>query len=311
MLSSPDTSVVICAYTEARWQQLCAAVQSVQDQTCAPLEIIVVSDHNPALLARVRAELPGIHALDNVQERGLSGARNTGVAAARGSIVAFLDDDAVADPDWLTKLTEPYADPLVLGVGGAILPAWESGRPAWFPHEFDWVVGCTYRGLPGAATTVRNLIGCNMSLRRDVFRQVGGFRAGIGRLEDRPVGCEETELCIRVLQSCQGARLIYVPEARVHHHVPRQRASWRYYLSRCHHEGLSKAAISRLVGKTDALSRERQYTLRVLPRGVARNLRNSLARRQSRADAARALAIVAGLFFTTRGYLQGRFSAGI
>ena len=80
------------------------------------------------------------------QQRGISGARNSGIAAARGAIIAFLDDDAIAAPDWLEQLLAGYSSPNVLGVGGAIEPQWQGGRPRWFPPEFDWVVGCTYLG---------------------------------------------------------------------------------------------------------------------------------------------------------------------
>src|SRR4051794_5862320 len=109
----PAASVVVCAYTERRWDDLRAAVASVAAQTVPALEVVVVCDHNPSLLARVRRELPDAVARANTGERGLSGARNTGVRAARGEVIAFLDDDAVAAPDWLQRLLEPYGDPRV------------------------------------------------------------------------------------------------------------------------------------------------------------------------------------------------------
>ena len=100
-------------------------------------------------------------------------------------------------------------------MGGAIEPLWESDRPRWFPPEFDWVVGCTYRGMPCEPKPVRNLIGCNMSFRREVFAQIGGFRDEIGRVGARPSGCDETELCIRLGQRLPHALLLYSPCARV------------------------------------------------------------------------------------------------
>src|SRR5689334_16773733 len=86
---SPDISVVICAYTHERWDDLLHAIESVKRQTVEPKEIIVVIDNNPALLEQLRAEVPGITAIENRQTRGLSGARNTGIAAAQGSVIAF------------------------------------------------------------------------------------------------------------------------------------------------------------------------------------------------------------------------------
>jgi hypothetical protein len=186
----------------------------VRQQTVPPNEIIVVVDHNPALLAQLRQHLPDIRAIENWQPRGLSGARNSGIAIASGEVVVFIDEDATAAPDWLEQLESHYDREDVLGFGGAIKPVWLPQRPRWLPAEFDWVVGCTYRGLPETASRVRNLIGCNMSLRREAFQQTAGFRSGIGRVSARPVGCEETELCIRLLQQQPQGRLIYEPGAR-------------------------------------------------------------------------------------------------
>jgi glucosyl-dolichyl phosphate glucuronosyltransferase len=298
------TSVVICAYTEGRWDDLVRSVESVERQTASALEVIVAVDHNDALLERVRAQLPDVVAVSNLEERGLSGARNSGLAAARGEVVAFLDDDAVAEPNWLECLAEGYSDSRVLGVGGAVVPLWVSGRPKAFPAEFDWVVGCTYEGMPERTGYVRNFIGANMSLLREVFADIGGFRSGIGRVGTRPVGCEETELCIRALRRWPEGIILYEPRARVRHTVPAVRAGWRYFASRCYSEGLSKAMVARLWGSGDGLATERAYTLRTLPRGVARGF--SDAARGDVSGLARSAAIVTGLSVTSAGYLVGR-----
>lgn len=220
-------SIVLCAYTADRWRELMAALDSVRRQTRPPQEIILVIDHNPPLLARARTQLSDVVTIENRQLRGLSGARNSGIAIASGEVIAFMDEDATAASDWLERLTAGYDDSEVLGVGGAIEPVWVTGRPTWFPPEFDWVVGCTYLGMSEETSRVRNLIGCNMSFRREVFQQVGGFRSEIGRVGTRPVGCEETELCIRLNQHQPRGRLLYEPQARVFHQVPQTRSSWR------------------------------------------------------------------------------------
>ena len=302
-----SVSVVVCAYTEERWNDLVAAVESLEQQIRASREIIVVVDHNPQLLERVRAHIPSVVAVPNHELRGLSGARNSGIAVAQGDVIAFLDEDASAAPDWLLRLLEHYDNPQTLGVGGAIEPVWQHGRPRWFPPEFDWVVGCTYQGMPQTTTPVRNLIGCNMSFRRSVFETVGGFRNGIGRVGNRPVGCEETELCIRVRQRWPHTTLLYAPHARVYHRVPATRGRWHYFRARCYAEGLSKAMVARFVGAHDGLASERAYTLRTLPRGVVQGLQDTVVRGHA-ADVARAGAIVVGLLFTTSGYLKGRLS---
>ncbi|MGH2718150.1 MAG: glycosyltransferase family 2 protein [Actinomycetota bacterium] len=302
-------SVVVCAYTERRWDDLVAAVDSLKAQTQPPHEIILSIDHNPGLYARAAAELIGTVCVENLGQQGLSDARNAGLAAATGDVVAFLDDDAAAEPGWLAVLAEGYADARVVGVGGFAEPAWEAGRPAWFPKEFDWVVGCTYLGMPSAAAPVRNMVGCNMSFRRELFEgedAVSGFNAGIGRLGTKPVGCEETELCIRVHQARPDAVILFDPRGVVHHKVPANRATWAYYRSRCYAEGLSKAAVSGLVGSDRALEAERQYTRKTLPAGVLAGLGEAV--RGRRAGAAKAGAIVAGVSITAFGYALGRLA---
>jgi glycosyltransferase involved in cell wall biosynthesis len=298
-------SVVICAYTDERWDDVISAVESVRRQTAAPKEIIVVVDHSPTLLKRVRHALPQVNTIPNAGPRGLSGARNSGVVAATGSVVAFLDDDARAAPDWLERIALAYRDPRVIGVGGTSEPVWPGKRPAWFPVEFDWVVGCTYRGMPEQTSQVRNLIGSNMSLRRDVLEQLGGFRSGIGRAGMRPVGCEETELCIRAAQRWPDTLLLYEPRARVSHRVSPGRATWKYFRSRCFSEGLSKALVSRLVGADDGLATERAYVRRTLPLGVVHGLSDAVCR-QDLGGLARAAAISTGLLTTAAGYVLGR-----
>ena len=134
-LNSLDVSVVICAYTEARWEELLACVESVQRQTVPCKEIFVIVDHNPTLLDRVYSQLPMVIAIPNGEARGLAGTRNTGVAAAGGDVIAFIDEDAAAEPDWLDRLGKRYGDPKVLGVGGAILPMWQVARPRRRPGK--------------------------------------------------------------------------------------------------------------------------------------------------------------------------------
>jgi glucosyl-dolichyl phosphate glucuronosyltransferase len=295
-------SVVICAYTMDRWNDVLDAVHSVAMQRFAPHEIILVIDHNPSLLERLAVALPDVAVMANAGPQGLSGGKNTGVAAAGGDIVAFLDDDAIAEPDWLAVMAEDYQRPEVSGVGGLTLPLWAGPRPRWFPDEFAWVVGCTYRGMtPGP---IRNLMGGNASFRREVFDLVEGFRSGIGRSHGkRPLGCEETEFCIRLNQAAPETVLLFDDRAVIRHRVPVERATHGYFRTRCYAEGLSKAMVTRSVGTTDGLASERRHAMRALPRGVVAGLRATA--RGDWSGSARAASIVAGLAYTTAGYAVG------
>lgn len=299
-----SVSVVICAYSLDRWDELSEAVRSCAAQTSPPEKIIVVIDHNDELARRARHELHGAVVLSNQLSPGLSGARNTGVGAATSDIVAFLDDDASAEPDWLERLSAPLRDPEVAGAGGWILPEFESSPPAWFPESFSWVIGCSYPDLPPTGAPLRNPIGTNMAMRRLVFTRVGGFSAGLGRIGKVPLGCEETELSIRYTARHPGDRFVMVREAVVHHRVPAWRLSWHYFWTRCWAEGISKAAVSALVGSAPGLAAERHYVLQSLPRAVVRTLR-SLPRRPWTA-VAQVVAIVVGTACAAAGLVRGR-----
>ena len=219
-------------------------------------------DHNDRLLDRARSHFPDVRVEPNVRSRGASGARNTGGSLARGEVVAFLDDDARATETWLEELIRPFDNPEVVGVGGKALPLWPERRPRWFPEEFDWVIGCSYRGLPTAPTRVRNLMGTNMSVRRDVMTAVGGFREGFGNISgggsaDHPAARlstgEETEFCIRVQEQRPESKWLYTPSATVLHRVPPYRTNFRFFLSRRWTEGQGKAVLRDMTSRASAL----------------------------------------------------------
>ena len=303
--ATPRVSVVICAYTLERWDDIAGAVDSVLGQQSSwDRELILVVDHNPALASRAARELPGARTIESRGPRGLSGARNEGVGAASGSVVAFLDDDARAEPGWLEGLLAPFAEDRVVGTGGHAEAAWDTGRPRWFPEEFDWVVGCSYRGLPRTMSPIRNPLGCSMAFRTEAIRAAGGFRTEVGRVGRFPTGGEETELSIRITTARPGSLILHIPQARVLHRVTRARANWRYFRSRCYQEGRSKALISAMQGEGAALASERSYVARTLPAGILRHLGAAL--RGDLAGVARAGAIVAGAVLTAMGYVAGR-----
>ncbi len=299
-----DVSVLICAYRDDRWNDLQRAVESLRRQTVAPHEILLIIDHNPALAMRCRAELAGVRVVENRARQGISGARNTGIAEATGRFIAFLDDDAVAAGDWLERLAGPLADPRVVGVGGSSLPAWDEAQPGWFPAEFFWTIGCSYRGLPAVQSPVRNIFGGTVVYRREIFPAVGGFVSEIGRNHTGLISCEETEFCIRVNQHFPGRHFIYEPGAVMYHRIPAARGRFGFFTRRCFDEGRSKALMAAMVGQRDGLSEERSYSLRTLPSGVARNLLATIRNRDAW-GLARAGVIAAGLTVTAAGYGYG------
>jgi GT2 family glycosyltransferase len=299
-------SVVICAYTEARWQLLVRAVESVLNQSPPPQELIVVIDHNPALLGRATAQFSDAAVVIPSSRRvGLSGARNSGIAMASGQIVAFLDDDAVAEPGWLKGLLAPFSDPDVFASGGLVQPEWQTSRPRWMPIEFDWVIGCSFAGQ-AIAGPVRNPIGASMAFRRSVFENVGGFPTELGRVSSRPVSCEETALCLRAAEQLPAGLVVLEQTSVVRHHVPASRTRFRYFLARCFAEGQSKAIVAAMASSRSSLATERSYVLGALTRGVITN--SAAVVHGDVWGLARAAAIALGFGFTVTGYLGGRLS---
>lgn len=303
-MASPSVTVIICAHTMDRLDDIRAAVASLEAQTRPPDETILVIDHNNTLQQAVAGLGPKV--IPNIGTKGLSGARNTGTELAAGEVVAYLDDDATAEPTWLEELAAPFDDPAVVAVGGWAVPAWDTERPDWFPEEFLWVVGCSHRGLPTERAPVRNVIGCNMAFRRQPVIDAGGFDEGLGRTADRPLGCEETELCIRLGQADREARILLEPRARIHHRVPAARTTWRYFVDRCRAEGNSKASVVGLVGSEDGLSSERSYVTSVLPRAVGQAVLG-LPRHPLR-SLGTALAVLVGLAVTGAGFVEHKIA---
>lgn len=269
-------SVIICAYTMERLKDIHEAVDSVLAQTLKPDEIIIAVDHNRELFERLKAELPRvIKVVLNEGAQGLSETRNVGIRASTGGIIAFIDDDAVAKGDWLEHLVKRFHDPKVAVVGGRAIPIWaRNKRPLYFPEELDWIVGCTYKGLPINGDDVRNVIGCNMCFRKDIFEQGYSWNIQFGRKGETGVG-EEAELCLTIRQEKPDNIICYKPESIIYHKVPLQRSTASYIARRSYDEGLNKARLRRLSSALsgNSLSTENAYLRYLLLESIPKRLR--------------------------------------
>ena len=299
------TSVIIAAHTFQRSEDLTRSVASALEQRPRP-QVVVTVDNNPDLYEWVCKRLPDVVAVDHRGARGASATRNSGVRAADGSILAFLDDDAVAQPGWLQSLIAPLARPDVVGVGGHVEPIWLGRTPRWLPDEFLWVVGATYRGMPKAAAPVRNVWSENMAVAREDFWKVGGFREGFGKTGlESPAG-EDTDFCIRLTDATGGRKWWYEPSARVGHLVPPSRGTRRFFVQRCYREGQGKAVISFLLGPHgEKLRDEWQHATKTLPQGFGRELQKAVVDREAIA-LERASAIAVGLAAASLGFMVRR-----
>jgi glycosyltransferase involved in cell wall biosynthesis len=304
MTRALSAAVVVCAATGEREALLRACVGSLLAGARTPDEILVVVDQNPELEASVASWLPSWARLLRSRSPGISASRNAGLLGARSDIVAFLDDDAVAEPDWLLRVLQQFqASDDVLGVGGAVLPQWETnGR--WLPDELLWVIGCTYLGHRENAGPIRNPIGCNMAFRRRDLTAVGGFSTEFGKRGAALSTCDETELGLRLERRYGRARIRSVPGARVRHHIPAARIGWKTLVLRCLSEGLSKARLRQAYGRS-ALGTERNYAARLVTRRVPLLLLRGVVRRDSRSVLG-AGAIMLSLVVTSAAYAAAR-----
>ena len=233
-----DLTVALC--TAGERSTLGTAIDSVVAQTLPPgctIELLVV-DNSQKATKYVR------HAVDIVTgqstrpvgyvrepRRGLGFARNAAIADAQGELVAFLDDDAVADADWAANLVAAYRETGAGVVGGRVDPIWEVARPAWLGDELLGFLSildygphrslCRYPHYP---------FGVNIAFERSLLVELGGFNTALGGGGAPTYLMDEIELCSRIERT--GRQIVYVPEARVMHLVPAARTTRTFFLRR-------------------------------------------------------------------------------
>lgn len=313
-----SVAVAIPAYTMKRWTLLRKAVESARSQTVPVDEVVLCIDNNDELLHRARAEWEGVDgtpvrvipnrhsdhltrvsvhqaAHGTTRRFGAGSARNTAAEAVTADVIAFMDDDACARPDWIERLLDVFADPSIVAVGGPPLPDYETARPSWFPSNFDWVFGCAYEGLPTEVAPLQHLIGANMAVRRSSWEAVGGF---IGSDFD------DLNLCMRLADRFGAKSIYYTPKAVVHHFVPAERVTWRYFWRRCYFVNREKVRVFERIGTAANLRAEREFVLRALTKQLGRDLRRATAGEPQALAASGAM--VVGIGLAAAGHLRGR-----
>lgn len=255
-------SVVICTYSLDVYNHFEEAVESVLAQTYDNVEVVVVVDGDLRLCYRAKDDWGDhedviVHCNDD--NLGLSGSRNRGIDVASGDVIAFMDDDAVADEHWIDELVSAYREHKVEAVGGKMEPIWIDGNPEFLPEEFYWLIGVTHRGFPDEGP-VRNTFGSNISFRADVLDSLGGFDEQLGRKGERQIQGEETELAARLRNDLHGT-LYYSPDASVGHKVFEYRTNFLWLVKRAFWQGYSKQVMQQLI--SDSEQREAAF-LRLL-----------------------------------------------
>lgn len=237
-------AVVICTHARPGYLRACLAGLAVQDE---PVGTIVVDSASPAEaaaeIARLAAEAGA--QLVRTDRPGLSLARNLGLAASGAAWTAFLDDDAVPQPDWSRRLREAIAalPPDAAAIGGRILPNWEGPLPEWWPPKLRGVLtivewegrGEEGHDLPDGVA----VYGANMAFDSAALREAGGFPEELGRVGARLLSGEEVEVLDRLRAA--GRRVFYDGRITVRHSIQRDRLRPDWLLTRLHWQGATDA----------------------------------------------------------------------
>ena len=263
-------SVIVCTHDISRLKDLSEAIESLKTQTHKNTEIVVIVDGNHALFDIIPDTINGISVLYcNDKNIGLSKSRNVGAKMAHGAVIAFFDDDAIAEPTWLSELSKMYTEHNAIAAGGLIKPLWIGKVAGFIPSEYFWLVGATHRGYANRVREVRNTFGSNLSFTRSTFLALGGFREDLGFNAGRKKSVmqgEEAELCIR-MKKMFGKGVMYNPNAVVSHKVFDSRIELRRLFQRAYWQGYSKKVMaeSETAGLTDEVGFLKDLTMRYIP----------------------------------------------
>ena len=247
---STRISAIICTYNRAEY--LKKALQSLVDQTLPQqhYEIIVVDNGSTD---NTKAIVEGFKQCENLRYiyepiMGLSQARNTGWGNAQGEFITYLDDDAIACPEWLQRIVQAFntVRPQPGSVGGKVIPIWEVERPPWLPKELDRLLSITdWADRPTfLMDDFQFLAGTNVAYPRYVLDEVGGFSTSLGRKASSLLSCEEILLKRQLKRRNLGS--YYDPDLYVYHHIPAERLTKRWFYRRAFWQGASDAILRHL-----------------------------------------------------------------
>lgn len=176
-------SIVICTYNRDKY--LPDALKSLTTQTLSrnDFEVIIINnnsnDKTEEISLNFIASNPDILTVYEIEKnQGLSYARNRGIQLAKGKYIAFIDDDAIAEPDYAEKMIQAFEKyPEFDSVGGKVLPIYHSGsEPVWMSKYIQGIVSKVDFGEKTEAFTSKKYpVGCNMAFRREIFEELGGF----------------------------------------------------------------------------------------------------------------------------------------
>jgi glycosyltransferase involved in cell wall biosynthesis len=266
-------SIIVCTHNRSRFLEDC--LDSLIEQSYGNIEIIIVKSVSPDESDEI-LKSPIFKVITQKCDLGLSNARNLGLRASIGEIVAFIDDDAIADKDWVKELAMTYGKNTAC-VGGVIKPVWPGDKPDWYCMEGS-IIFDNYLSILDYGHKRRLLhypeypFGCNISFRRKALIDIGGFDESLGRKNHQLLSNEEIDVC-RALEN-EGYEIEYSPYAIVYHQINPSRLNKDFFKKRSYWQGFSDAIIDNKYLSRKKLIRRTLKTMYGIP-GLAIHSLNS------------------------------------
>lgn len=274
-------SIVITSYTVKRLKDVCELIDSLAKQTYQSIEVLIIVEKSQELYDKLEEYISNrykdglsrnIRLILCKNDLGMSQARNLGAKIAKGSIIAFIDDDAVPSNEWVEEIVRTFEmDPSIIGVTGQALPLWEGRSMDWLPKELHWIIGATTWYDDYKMQDVRHTWGMNMAFKRNDFLACGGFSAMYGLKSGEMEGIarfphEDVEFCLRLKK--RGGHIVYNPSIKVFHKVSSSKVTLRFFVKHAYIQGFAKRVVKELTRKYGydnyILSREHNLLRRIL-----------------------------------------------
>lgn len=244
-MGSVKISVIICTYNGA--ERLKAVVDSLlaQNYDSNKFEILIIDnssdDNTREICDEIIKNSPGKKIIYYLEKnKGLSHARNRGIREASGKIVAFIDDDAVAEKNWLKEIVTTFEDvnPVPGCVGGKVLPVWEASRPEWLSESLLTHLSILDLGeSPRWIKENEFVCGTNMAFLNQSVKDAGFFETRLGRRGKSLISNEEALLFHKLRMV--GGNIYYQPRVIVNHVIPEERIKKRWFFKRAFAQGIS------------------------------------------------------------------------
>lgn len=271
-------SVIVSAYSLERFHDLADVIDGISNQAYSPIETIIIIDENKELFNKVNEyikvkNLENVHTIFNSENKGLSYSRNIGIKSSHGSIIAFIDDDAVPSIDWAKNIVETFnEDSLIGAVTGDVTPQWECSDMSWFPRELYWMLSCSYVMTPKEKKEFERGFGTNMAFKKNIFDKIGVFNTNLGINGKKWVGGEDSDMFLKVKKA--GMKILFNPEICVRHKIYSYRIKTKNLAKRAFNGGYSVFLMKKLTNYSLYDSTEHQYMKHIIFKFFPLTVRN-------------------------------------